>query len=62
VRQGVVELAFGVARTPDAEESLAAALAKLPDAPTVSEALAGGAGRPVAVVWTRESARVVASA
>jgi gamma-glutamyltranspeptidase/glutathione hydrolase len=61
-RQGIVELAVGVAQAVDAEECLATALAKLTSAPTLAEALAGGAGRPVALVWTRESARVVSSA
>jgi gamma-glutamyltranspeptidase/glutathione hydrolase len=60
VRKGLTDLAFGLAATvyPD----LAPLLAKLDELPLVSEALAGASGKPVAVVRTRETALVAASA
>jgi hypothetical protein len=59
---GRVDLALGVAETADAEGALDAVIERL-DAPNVAGALtAARAGRVVALVRTRESALVVASA
>jgi hypothetical protein len=59
---GRVDLALGVAQAADAEDALEAVLARL-DGPTVAGAVsAATAGRVVALVRTRESALVVASA
>jgi hypothetical protein len=61
-RRGLVDLVLGVAQTPEADLALEAVLGAL-GAPTVAEAVAAApSGRAVAVVRTRESALVVASA
>jgi hypothetical protein len=58
-----VEVALGVAAHVDAERSLRSIAAALDEATTVAEALhAANDGRAIAVVRTRESVRVVASA
>jgi gamma-glutamyltranspeptidase/glutathione hydrolase len=63
VRSGLVELAFGVGGHPAAEASLAAVIEALETAPTIPEALRqASAGRAVAIVSTRDAARVLASA
>jgi hypothetical protein len=61
-RRGLADLAVGIALGSDA--ALASLLAKLDEHPLPTEVLAGvaGAGRPVAVVKTREAALVAASA
>jgi gamma-glutamyltranspeptidase/glutathione hydrolase len=62
-RKGLVELALGVSGAPGAEAALVALLGKLSDeTPLVAEMLAGVRGHPVALVRTREAARVVVSA
>lgn len=60
IRKGLADLAFGLALTPDPD--LTPLLAKLDELPLVSDALAGAPGKPVAVIRTRESALVAASA
>jgi hypothetical protein len=59
-RRGIADLAIGLARSTGS--ALAPLLARLDELPVVSEALAGAPGRPVAVVRTRTSALVAASA
>ena len=62
-RKGLVELALGVSGAPGAEAALVALLGKLSDeTPLVADMLAGVQGHPVALVRTREAARVVVSA
>jgi gamma-glutamyltranspeptidase len=61
-RRGLVDLALGHAAAEDASASLEAVLQILDESPTVGEALkAARGGRPVAIVWTRESARAFGS-
>jgi gamma-glutamyltranspeptidase/glutathione hydrolase len=60
-RGGLVDLAMGVAQTAEAENALDAVLPALA-APTLTDAMASvRAGRPVAVVRTRDAALTVAS-
>ncbi len=62
-RHGLVDLALGVGQAADAEGVLAAILAGLRATLVVADAVgAATAGRPVALVRTREAALVVASA
>jgi gamma-glutamyltranspeptidase/glutathione hydrolase len=61
-RRGLVDLALGVAQTPEGDAALDAVLRTL-GAPTIAEAVAAApSGRAVAVVRTREAALVVTSA
>jgi hypothetical protein len=59
-RRGLADLAVGIAGSGD--EGLLPLLTRLDDQPLVAEALAGTPGRAVAVVRTRETAAVAASA
>jgi gamma-glutamyltranspeptidase/glutathione hydrolase len=60
-KRGVADLALGIAQAAAAEESLAAIIDALEEAPTVADALSKApSGRAVAVVRTREIALVVA--
>jgi hypothetical protein len=62
-RSGQVDLALGVASATDAEGDVEAIVGTLEPSPLVAEALtAARAGRAVALVRTRESATVIASA
>ncbi len=62
-RQGLVDLAIGVAASSNADASLDAMLAALDAVPTLAEALAAAAGsRTIAIVCARNLARTLASA
>jgi hypothetical protein len=61
-KRGLVELALGIAATDAGARTLGAVLASLGDTPLVGDAFAGTPGCAVALVRTRDAARVVASA
>ena len=61
-RRGIADLAVGLAAASGAEAALWRLLPLLDEAPLVTEAMSGLAGRAVAVVRTRETALVAASA
>jgi hypothetical protein len=62
-RQGLIDLAIGVAASPTADASLDAVLGALDVAPTIAEALAAAGGsRAVALVCARDLVRALASA
>jgi hypothetical protein len=61
-KRGLVELAVGIAATHECTRVLRAVLAGLGDTPLVGDAFASTPGCAVALVRTRDAARVVASA
>jgi gamma-glutamyltranspeptidase/glutathione hydrolase len=62
-RQGLIDLAVGVAASPNADTSLDAILSALETVATIAEALAVAAGqRTVAIVCARDMARTLSSA